>query len=89
MVKQITITIETNSLLVLRGKNACRRWCPLCAAESDTVEVGSAQALASLQSPGLEECLISGAVHRFETTEGLELICLTSLMACARKLRVG
>ena len=89
MVKQIRITIETNSLLVLRGRNAGRRWCPQCAAESETVALGNAEALAKLQSPGLEEWLISGALHRFETAEGSELICLTSLQACARNPRVG
>lgn len=89
LVKQITITIETNSLLVVRGRNVGRRWCPQCAAESDAVALGSAEAQASLQSPGLEEWLISGAVHRFETGEGSELICLNSLRACARNLRFG
>jgi len=89
MAKQITITIETNSLLVLRGRNASRRWCPLCAAESDTVALGSAETPAKLQSTGLEEWLSSGAVHRFETAEGSTLICLTSLRAWARNLRVG
>jgi|SRR6516162_6436309 len=88
MAKQITITIEANSLLVLQVRNACRRWCPRCAAESDTVAIGGADAPVTLQALGLE-WLSSGAVHHFEMPEGSEMICLRSLLNCARKLGLG
>ena len=33
MAKQTKITIETDSLLILRGRSSVRAWCPRCAAE--------------------------------------------------------
>jgi hypothetical protein len=35
MARQTKITIETDSLLVLRGRNSLRAWCPQCGSTSD------------------------------------------------------
>ena len=37
MAKQTKITIETDSLLILRGRNSKYAWCPQCAAEAEMV----------------------------------------------------
>src|SRR4051794_10313758 len=37
MAKQTKITIETDSLLILRGRNSTRAWCPRCAAEGEMI----------------------------------------------------
>ena len=37
MAKQTKITIEIDSLLVVRGGNPVRAWCPRCAAEAEMI----------------------------------------------------
>src|ERR1700756_4562153 len=37
MAKQTRITIETDSLLILRGRSSSRAWCSQCAAEVETI----------------------------------------------------
>lgn len=89
MPKQITITIETNSVLVLQGRSTRLAWCPLCAAETETIALENAGMISELKSPALDEWLNSGALHRLQLAGGSELICLTSLLACVRKIKTG
>jgi hypothetical protein len=81
MAKQTTITIETDSLLMLRGRSSRRAWCPLCAAEGEMVALESVGVISNLEQPALEEWLNSGELHRSQAAGGSELICLNSLLA--------
>lgn len=80
MAKQMTITIETDSLLIFRGRTTTRTWCPLC---GDEVEMIAFQNM-SVSSSGrkaLDDWLNSGALHRADTADGSPVICLNSLLA--------
>jgi len=81
MAKQTRITIETESLLILRGRSSRRAWCPQCAAEMEMIAAG---VMPNLGGPELQEWLNSGGLHRSQTPEGSELICLSSLLARVR-----
>jgi hypothetical protein len=81
MAKQTRITIETDSLLILRGRNTSRAWCPLCAAEGEMIALDNLGILSNLDRPALEEWLNSGELHRSQAADGSELICLNSLLA--------
>ncbi len=81
MAKQTTITIETDSLLMLRGRRSSRAWCPLCAAEGEMIALESVGVISNLEQPALEEWLNSGELHRSQAADGSELICLNSLLA--------
>jgi hypothetical protein len=80
MAKQMTITIETDSLLILRGRSTSHAWCPLCGAE---VEMIALQNLGAISSDGkaLDDWIKSGALHRAEMADGSAVICLNSLLA--------
>ena len=65
MAKQTTITIETDSLLILRGRSSTRAWCPLCAAEVEMIALEDTGVISNLERPALEEWLNSGELHRF------------------------
>ena len=81
MAKQTRITIETDSLLILRGRNSSRAWCPLCAAEEEMIALENTGVISNLEKTALEEWLNSGELHRLQAADGSTLICLNSLLA--------
>jgi hypothetical protein len=85
MAKKTTITIETDSLLIMRGRNLPRAWCPTCAAESEMIALASAGVISNLDRPAIEEWLNSGELHRSQLADGSEQICLNSLLARVQK----
>jgi hypothetical protein len=80
MAKQTKITIETDSLLVLRGRNTLRAWCPQCAAEGEMIPFNGIQVVSNLTPAEVEIWLESEAIHRSQATDGSKLICLNSLL---------
>jgi hypothetical protein len=85
MAKQTKITIETDSLLILRGRGSLRAWCDRCAAEVEMVALEATGVISNLEQPELEEWLSSGELHRVQATGGSALICLNSLLARVQK----
>lgn len=81
MAKQTKVTFETDSLLILRGRNSSRAWCPLCAAEGEMVALESVGVITNLDQPALEEWLNSSPLHRSCSIDGSEQVCLNSLLA--------
>lgn len=89
MTRLTKITIETDSLLILRGLNATRGWCPLCAAEGEMIELKNAGVISNLEPAALEEWLNSDELHRSQTGDGLAQICLNSLLARLQDRKAG
>jgi hypothetical protein len=81
MTKQTTITIETNSLLILRGSSAVKAWCPYCAAESEMIGLTSLGVISNLDRSAVQEWLNSSEVHRSQAADGSPIVCLNSLLA--------
>jgi hypothetical protein len=80
MAKQTTITIETTSLLILEGRNPSRAWCRQCAAEVEMIALEKTGVISNLEQAAIEEWLNSGELHRSQTADGAQLICLNSLL---------
>jgi hypothetical protein len=83
MSKQTTITIESQSLLILRSKSSTQAWCPLCGAHVEMLVLEAG--LLPEHAAALAQWLNSGAVHRVESADGSSLVCLDSLLAFAQK----
>jgi Zn-finger nucleic acid-binding protein len=83
--KQTRITIETDSLLYLRGRSSTRGWCPSCGAEVEMIALENAGIVSNLEPQALEEWLNSGELHQSRTTDGVTLTCLNSLLARVQK----
>jgi len=81
MAKQTKITIETDSLLIVRGRSFKRAWCPLCRADAEMIDLEEIGVISNLNRPALEEWLNSPELHRSQTSEGSALVCLNSLLA--------
>jgi len=80
MTKQTKITVQTDSLLLLRGRSSTRARCPFCNAESEMIALEDLQVISNLDRASLEEWINSGELHRLQGDSGLTLICLNSLV---------
>ena len=87
MAKLTKITIESDSLLILRGRTSPRAWCPLCGADTEMIALENVGLVSNLDRPALEAWLNSGELHRFRADDGSELVCLNSLLACVQKTK--
>ena len=57
--KRTKITIETDSLLILRSRSSRRAWCPRCVTEADMIALDEVGVISNLQRQALEEWLNS------------------------------
>jgi hypothetical protein len=81
MAKKTTITIETDSLLILRGRSSRRAWCPLCAAEGEVIALEEVGVISNLSQSALEEWLDSEELHLSQSADDSSLLCLKLLLA--------
>lgn len=87
MTRHTKITIETESLLVLNGRNARRAWCQACAAASEVIALENVGLISNLERSALEEWINSGNLHLSQTADGSTQLCLNSLLACVQKTK--
>ena len=85
MAKQTKITIETESVLVLRGRNSLRAWCPECGTIGDMIVLADIGVISNLAPSEVRAWLESETIHRSQTSDGAQLICLSSLLKRAQK----
>jgi hypothetical protein len=89
MAKQTTITVETDSLLILRGRSARREWCPRCEAEVETIAMEDIGVITNLGRSALEEWLNSEELHQLHAADGSAVTCLNSLLARVQKTKTS
>lgn len=89
MAKQTTLTIETDSLLILRGQTSNHAWCPQCSAEGEMIEVENLRVVSNLEPQALHQWLNSAELHRLQTPGGSVLICMNSLLARVENARTS
>ena len=89
MAKQTTITVETDSLLILRGQSARREWCPRCEAEVETIAMEDIGVITNLGRFALEEWLNSEELHGLHAADGSAVTCLNSLLARVQKTKTS
>jgi hypothetical protein len=80
MAKQTKITIETDSLLILRGGTPLRAWCPQCSGEAEMIPLTGVGVISNLSQPEVKEWIESEDLHRSQAPDGGTLICLNSLL---------
>jgi hypothetical protein len=80
MAKLTTITLETNSLLVLRSRSSTRAWCPRCGADVEMFALQDTGVVSNLSQSEVEEWLNSSELHRSQGPDGAVLICLNSFI---------
>lgn len=81
MARSTKITIETDSLLIFRGRTSRRSWCTQCGKEVEMIALEKTSPLSSLLPHEWDQWLSSGDLHCTHPPGGGELTCLDSLLA--------
>ena len=88
MAKPTKITVETDSLVIVQSRNSRRGWCGRCGTEAEMIAIESVGVITNLDRSALEEWLNSGTLHRSQSANGSEQICLNSLLASVLKTKI-
>jgi len=89
MAKQTKITIETDSLLILRGRTPMRAWCPQCSGETEMIPLEGVGVVSNLLPSEVEAWMESEDLHRSQAPDGGQLICLNSLLKRVQKSKTA
>jgi hypothetical protein len=81
LAKRTILTIETESLLVIRGKGAPKSWCAECATETEMIGLENLGVVTNLDRSATEEWLSSSDLHHSVAPDGSPVVCLNSLLA--------
>jgi hypothetical protein len=87
MAKRTKITIETDSLLILRGRSLERAWCPWCGSEVEMIPLDHVGVISNLSSREVEAWIHSEDLHHLKATDGSPLICLNSMLKRVHKAK--
>lgn len=80
MARQTKITIETDSILILRGRRSLRGWCPQCGAEGEMIPLHEVGVISNLKLVEVEAWILAEDLHYTRATDGAPLICLNSML---------
>lgn len=89
MAKRTRITIETDSLLVLRGQRLPRFWCPQCGAEVEMIVLNELGVVSNLPPAEVQAWIESPDLHHMQSADGAVLICLNSMLKRVNRTRGG
>jgi hypothetical protein len=87
MAKHTKITIESESLLILRGRSSLRAWCPECGAEGEMIRLDELGVVSNLAPPEVAAWIQSEALHHSKAADGADLICLNSMLKRMRNAK--
>jgi hypothetical protein len=82
MVKTTKITVETESLTIIRRARTSVAWCPDCQAEVEVITLDREVAGESISAVELQHWLAPEKLHIWQPPAGPMQICLTSLLHC-------
>ena len=86
MAKRTKIALETDSLLILRGRSSLKAWCSRCGSEVEMIPLDGVAVISNLLPPEVEAWIGSEDLHHAADADGAPLICLNSML---RQFRNG
>lgn len=89
MAKLTKITVETDSLLVLRGQIPRRAWCPECGAEAEMIPLDDVGVVSNQSPAEVRAWLESEELHHSRAANGAPMICLNSMLKRVRKAKTA
>src|SRR5579863_4547660 len=81
-VRSTRITVEQETIMVVRHAKAERSWCPLCGAEVDVITLGDEGLAEVLTAKETHGSIAAGKLHLLQEAEGTARICLSSFLRC-------
>lgn len=82
MVKTTKITVETESLTIIRRGKVFMAWCPDCQAEVEVITLANHGTGEGILAAQLDRWLAAAKLHVWAPASGPIQICLTSLLHC-------
>jgi hypothetical protein len=82
-VRTTRITVETESLVVIRRAKAALAWCPECLANVETITLDAGSLAEPATAAQIREWLATGKLHLWQPVNGCARICVTSLLQCS------
>jgi hypothetical protein len=76
------ITIETDTIMVVRQARTARVWCPLCQVQVDAITPEESNFPEPSSAAHMREWLKTGNLHVLQTSDGPAQVCLVSLLRC-------
>src|SRR5579863_2793290 len=89
VVKTTRITIETESLLVVRRGKTIVTWCPVCCTEVEAMTLEGDSLGDEIPSTLLRDGVAAGKLHLWNPNGGPAQICLRSLLQCFESVDAG
>lgn len=89
MAKLTKITVETDSLLVLRGRIPLRAWCQQCGAEAEMIPLDDLGVVSNLPAAEVRAWMESEDLHHSTAADGARMICLNSMLKRVRKAKTA
>ena len=80
--KTTRITVETETLMIVRNAAATRGWCSDCRAEVNLITLDDNTLAEATTAARVREWLVASKLHFRQTATGSLQICLTSLLQC-------
>lgn len=81
-VKTTRITVETETLMIIRRAKAALDWCPYCRAEVDVITLDNDGFAEPSTASQIQEWLGTGKLHLWQPATGPAQICVASLLRC-------
>ncbi len=80
VLKTTRITVETDTLMIVRRARTISAWCPDCRAEVDAIALGSDSLAEAATASQIQQWLDSGKLHFWQHADGPAQICVPSLL---------
>lgn len=81
--------METDSLLVVRGRKSLWAWCPQCGTEAEMIALNEVGVVSNLPSAEVQAWIESPDLHHTKTADGNILICMNSMLRRVRRTTDG
>jgi hypothetical protein len=88
-VKTTRITVETETLMIIRRAKVTLAWCPECHSEAEVIMLDGGSLGERFTAEQIREWIETGSLHFWRTADGLTQICVTSLLHCLELEDVG
>ena len=81
-VKTTRITVETETLMIIRRAKVALAWCPECLTEVEVITLDGGSLAEPLTAKQIREWVNTGRLHFWNTADGPDQICVASLLHC-------
>ena len=81
--RSIRITVESDTLMLVRRAKAVTAWCPVCCAHVDAISLTPESFAEPAVAAEMQQWLAVGKLHRWHSNEGAVQVYVASLLQCS------